>query len=100
MTDLLSRLPTANAEALEQHGVRPRPRNTQALLAKIAGRVHEILVDEGDVAGMAEAMMRFAGDAGAASAMGRAGHERVRKEFTLRGHVERLWSVVRASLRE
>jgi glycosyltransferase involved in cell wall biosynthesis len=58
-----------------------------------------ILVDEGDVVGMAEAMRRFAVDAGAASTMGRAGHERVRKEFTLRGHLERLWGAIRASLR-
>jgi glycosyltransferase involved in cell wall biosynthesis len=56
-----------------------------------------ILVDEGDIAGMAEAMLRFARDPAAATAMGRAGHERVRKEFTLRGHVERLWDVLRAS---
>lgn len=56
-----------------------------------------LLVDEGDVAGMAEAMMRFVRDTAVATSMGQVGHERVRKEFSLRAHVERLWSVIRDS---
>jgi glycosyltransferase involved in cell wall biosynthesis len=57
-----------------------------------------ILVDEGDLAGMAEAMIRLVRDARGAPAMGRAGPERVRQEFSLQAHIDRLWSVISASL--
>ena len=58
-----------------------------------------ILVDEGDIAGMADAMLlfRFAREVGEATAMGRAGHARVQQEFSLRAHIDRLWRVIAAS---
>lgn len=57
-----------------------------------------ILVEEGDLAGMAEAMMRLVRDAALATAMGRAGHERVRQELSLKAHIDRLWSVIATGL--
>ena len=57
-----------------------------------------ILVDECDLAGMAEAMIELVRDAGVATAMGRAGHERVRQDFSLKAHIERLWSVISVCL--
>lgn len=49
-----------------------------------------LLVPPGDVEGLTAAMERLLGDAGLVAQMGRAAAERVDRELTHRGYIERL----------
>jgi glycosyltransferase involved in cell wall biosynthesis len=55
------------------------------------------LVDEHDVAAMAERMGRLVEDPRLAAALGRAGRRRAEREFTLEQTVDRLWAVIRSA---
>lgn len=62
--------------------------------------VHEqtgLLVDEGDVEGMAQAMLRLAMDASLAGRLGRAARVRVERYFQLDDTIARLWGVIESS---
>lgn len=56
-----------------------------------------ILVEPGDVEGLAAAFLRMAGDPDAGRAMGRAGRRRAESEFTLELHLDRMERVLRAA---
>jgi colanic acid/amylovoran biosynthesis glycosyltransferase len=53
-----------------------------------------LLVDERDVAGMAEAMLQLAHDPAQAQAMGRAARLRIREHFSMDGSIGTLWTIV------
>jgi glycosyltransferase involved in cell wall biosynthesis len=53
-----------------------------------------LLVDERDVAGMAEAMLQLAHDPARAQAMGRAARLRVREHFSMDRSIKTLWTIV------
>jgi glycosyltransferase involved in cell wall biosynthesis len=53
-----------------------------------------LLVDEGDVEGMAANMMWLAHDPGLASRMGKAGRERIVEEFSMETSINRLWGII------
>lgn len=64
--------------------------------------VHEetgLVVDEGDVLGMAQAMVRLGRDPALAVALGRAGQGRVRARYTREGAIRALWALIEDSLR-
>jgi len=52
------------------------------------------LVDEFDVAGMAERMLLLAGDTELARRLGAAGRKRIEDSFTLEQHIRKLWEIV------
>jgi glycosyltransferase involved in cell wall biosynthesis len=53
-----------------------------------------LLVDEGDVEGMAREMLRLLRDPAYAAALGKAGHRRVRAHFSSARCIERLWALM------
>lgn len=53
-----------------------------------------LLVDEGDVGGMAAHLSALARDPELAGRMGRAARRRVEEHFTMEGSLERLWSII------
>ena len=57
-----------------------------------------LLVDEGDVEGMAERMIRLAEDPGLAARLGKAAREHIAAHYAMSGHIERLWGVLRAAM--
>jgi glycosyltransferase involved in cell wall biosynthesis len=59
-----------------------------------------LLVDEGDVNGMGECMIRLANDPALAARLGKAARERVCAEFSMEKSISNLWSIVEASIQE
>ena len=57
------------------------------------------LVDEGDVAGMADAMVRLAQEPELARRWGRAARERVASEFSMERSIGQLWEILLAIAR-
>lgn len=55
------------------------------------------LVDEGDVAGMAEAMIKLASDGELAARMGKAARARIESEFSSEKRLENLWRIITES---
>ena len=53
-----------------------------------------LLVDVGDVAGLAGAMARLAGDAALRASMGAAGKARALESFSVEHHLNRMWAVL------
>jgi glycosyltransferase involved in cell wall biosynthesis len=53
-----------------------------------------LLVDVGDVEGLAGAMARLAGDAALRASMGAAGGARALESFSVEHHVNRMWAVL------
>jgi colanic acid/amylovoran biosynthesis glycosyltransferase len=53
-----------------------------------------LLVEEGDVEGMAAHMMRLAHDPHLASRMGKAGRQRIIKEFSMENSINQLWRII------
>jgi colanic acid/amylovoran biosynthesis glycosyltransferase len=53
-----------------------------------------LLVEEGDVEGMAAHMMRLAQDPHLASRMGKAGRQRIIEEFSMENSINRLWGII------
>ncbi len=58
-----------------------------------------LLIDEGDVAGMAEAMLALARDPAMAGRMGASAANRICANFDQRGQLARLWAVIDAARR-
>ncbi|MEM3554387.1 MAG: glycosyltransferase [Candidatus Micrarchaeaceae archaeon] len=58
------------------------------------------LVDEGDVEGMAEHMLRLARDPQLARALGHAARERVRAEFSMERSISGLWRIIERAIRQ
>lgn len=56
------------------------------------------LVEEGDVEGMAQAMIRLAKEPELAAKMGRAGRERVCAEFSMEKSIGNLWTIIEAAI--
>ena len=57
-----------------------------------------LLVNEGDVSGMAEHMTRLAKDPGLANALGKAGREWIRTEYSMDKSINTLWTIIEASI--
>ncbi|MEM0996699.1 MAG: glycosyltransferase [Bacteroidota bacterium] len=57
-----------------------------------------LLVEEGDVSGMAAALRKLVVDGALAGKMGAAAHRRIAAEFGLRDRVARLWSIIQSTL--
>lgn len=57
-----------------------------------------ILVDEGDVGGMAEAMVLLAKDPLLASRMGQAGRQRIEAHFSMEKSIGNLWKIIGAAI--
>ncbi len=53
-----------------------------------------LLVDEHDVAGMADAMIRLTDDASLAAQLGEAGRIQVRTHFSMERSIDRLWGII------
>jgi glycosyltransferase involved in cell wall biosynthesis len=63
--------------------------------------IHEktgLLVEEGDVDGMAESMIRLAKDPDLAYRLGRAGRARIEAEFTLDKSMTNLWRIIERAI--
>jgi len=58
------------------------------------------LVDEGDVDGMAQAMIRLAQDPNLAQSMGAAGRARVEAEFSMDRSIANLWQIIETAIEE
>jgi len=56
------------------------------------------LVEEGDVEGMAEHMVRLARDPLLAATMGKRGRERICAEFSMEKSIQRLWRIIEAAI--
>lgn len=56
-----------------------------------------LLVDEGDVEGMASAMIRLAEDPALAARLGAAAREHIARRYAMSRHIDRLWEVLRAA---
>jgi len=54
------------------------------------------LVQEGDVEGMADRMIRLAKDPDLAARLGRAARKRICCEFSLEKSIDKLWAVIKA----
>ncbi|HEU4794526.1 MAG TPA: glycosyltransferase, partial [Pyrinomonadaceae bacterium] len=109
-----------NARAFVQHSLQPRDGDSEgtpvavleagaAGLPVIATRHAGIkdvviegktglLVDEGDVRGMAEQMIRLAKDPRLAADIGSAARERVAAEFSMQYSIDRLWSIIDSAI--
>ena len=59
-----------------------------------------LLCDEADINQMAENMIRFAKDDDLVFKMGKAGHEKIRSEFTLGHYIDKVWKVIEAVTKE
>lgn len=59
-----------------------------------------VLVDEGDVDGMAEAMIRLAQDPESAARMGAAGRERICAEFSMEKSIANLWRILQSVMKD
>jgi colanic acid/amylovoran biosynthesis glycosyltransferase len=57
-----------------------------------------LLVDEGDVAGMAAAMLRLARDPALAAQLGQRAAARISSEFAQNQQIDRLWAVIAAAI--
>ena len=57
-----------------------------------------LLVPEGDVAGMAQAMLRLCGDAQLAAKLGKTARQRILAEFSMEQSIGRLWSIIANSV--
>jgi len=58
------------------------------------------LVDEGDVDGMAEYMVRLANDPELAARLGRAARERIEAEFSMEKSIAGLWEIIKGAIRD
>lgn len=65
--------------------------------AVIDGRTG-LLVDEGDVDGMARHMIRLAAEPGLAAQLGQAGREWISSEYSMEKSIGRLWSIIEAAI--
>jgi len=59
-----------------------------------------LLVDEGDVDGMARAMIRLAQEPELAARMGAAGRARVEAEFSMEKSISNLWQIIQTTIQE
>lgn len=59
-----------------------------------------LLVDEGDVDGMAQAMIRLAQEPELAARMGAAGRARVEAEFSMDKSIANLWQIIETAIKE
>jgi hypothetical protein len=57
-----------------------------------------LLVDEGDVEGMAECMLRLAEDSALAATLGKAARERISAEFSMDRSISNLWHIVETAI--
>jgi glycosyltransferase involved in cell wall biosynthesis len=57
-----------------------------------------LLVDEGDIDGMAERMLRLAKDADLAARLGRAAREKICAEFSMEKSINNLWRIIEMAL--
>jgi colanic acid/amylovoran biosynthesis glycosyltransferase len=57
-----------------------------------------LLVDEGDVTGMAEQMIRLARDPQLAADLGNAARERIKSEFSMQRSIEKLWTIIETAI--
>ena len=58
------------------------------------------LVDEGDMEGMAEYMIRLANDPELAARLGRAARERIEAEFSMEKSIAGLWEIIKGAIRD
>jgi colanic acid/amylovoran biosynthesis glycosyltransferase len=58
-----------------------------------------LLVDEGDVSGMASQMMRLASDPQLAGRLGQAARERIQSEFGMEKSIAGLWSIIEGAIK-
>jgi len=59
-----------------------------------------LLVDEGDVEGMAERMLRLANDPALATRLGRAARQRICNEFSMEKSIASLWCIIESAIQE
>jgi len=59
-----------------------------------------ILVEEGDVDGMAQAMIRLARDPQLAARMGRTGRRRIEERFAMERSIDNLWRIIELAIEE
>jgi len=57
-----------------------------------------LLVDEGDVEGMARHMLRVAQDPALAARLGKAASKRIEDHFSLEGTISALWEVIESCM--
>lgn len=57
-----------------------------------------LLVDEGDVTGMAEQMVRLARDPQLAANLGNAAREWIKSEFSMQRSIEKLWTIIETAI--
>lgn len=57
-----------------------------------------LLVDEGDVAGMAEQMVRLAKDPQLAASLGNSGRDWIKSEFSMQRSIENLWTIIETAI--
>jgi colanic acid/amylovoran biosynthesis glycosyltransferase len=65
----------------------------------VVDEVTGLLVDEGDVRGMAERVVRLVREPELAATLGRAARQRVREQFALRQSIDTLWSILERTIR-
>lgn len=58
-----------------------------------------LLVNEGDIDGMAENMLKLLQDQNMASRLGKAGHERIKSHFTLERHIHQLEMIIEEAIK-
>jgi|GEM_PF-600870 len=58
------------------------------------------IVEEGDVDGMAECMLKLAEDSTLAAQLGKAGRERICTEFTKEKSINGLWEIIKAAIQD
>lgn len=58
-----------------------------------------LLADEGDVAGMAEAMIQLGNDAQLAASLGEAGRRRIQEHFLMETSIANLWAIIVATMK-
>ena len=58
------------------------------------------LVDEGDVVGMAEHVLRLAREPALAGEMGRAAHRRIGEHFSMERSIGGLWSIISERMKD
>lgn len=59
-----------------------------------------LLVDEGDIDGMAECMIRLAMDAALAKRLGRTARDRICAEFSMEKSIGNLWAIIETAIQE
>jgi glycosyltransferase involved in cell wall biosynthesis len=58
-----------------------------------------LLVDEGDIDGMAQHMIRLAKDSALAASLGKAARERILTEYSMDKSIQNLWAIIDSTLK-